>query len=51
MTDKKNNNTFSRLRYEKLIGFTNWLLWSDFTKAMLIEKDVWDFVETGPKPN
>lgn len=35
---------------EKLTGFTNWARWASLTKSMLIENDVWDLVETGPRP-
>lgn len=49
MTDER-DNTSSSARREKLTGFNNWPRWSDFTRAMLIEKDVWDLVETGPRP-
>ena len=49
MTDKR-NDTISGSRREKLAGFTNWPRWSDLTRAMLIEKDVWDLIETGPRP-
>ena len=34
---------------EKLTGFANWPIWSMITKTMLIEKDVWDLIETGPR--
>ena len=33
----------------KLIGFSNWPRWSALTKAMLIEKDVWDLVSVGQR--
>lgn len=49
MTNKK-NDTPSRLRRKKLTGFINWLQSSNLTKAMLIEKDVWDLVEIRPRP-
>lgn len=43
-------NTGSQARREKLTGFANWPIWSMITKSMLIEKDVWDLIETGPRP-
>lgn len=49
MTDKR-DNTFSSARRKKLTGFNNWPRWSDLIRAILIEKDVWDLVETGPRP-
>ena len=49
MTDER-KNTLSGSRREKLTSFTNWPRWSDLTRAMLIEKDVWDLIETGPRP-
>ncbi len=42
-----NNNQAKR---EKLVGFSNWPIWSGITKSILIEKDVWDLVSTGPRP-
>lgn len=45
---KKISNSANKIndnaKQEKLIGFSNWLKWSAFTKAMLIKKDVWDLV-------
>ena len=35
---------------EKLVDFSNWPVWSGITESMLIEKDVWDLVSTGPRP-
>ena len=49
MTNKR-NDTLSGSRRKKLTGFTNWPQWSDLTRAMLIKKDVWDLIETGPRP-
>ncbi len=40
----------TQAKWEKLIGFANWPVWSGITKSMLIEKDVWDFVSTRPRP-
>lgn len=51
MTDKRNDNTSGGSRREKLTGFTNWPQWSDLTRTILIKKDVWSLVETGPRPN
>lgn len=42
-----NNNQAKR---EKLVGFSNWPIWSGITESMLIEKDMWDLVSTGPRP-
>ena len=35
---------------EKLIGFSNWARWASLINSILIEKDVWDLVETGSRP-
>lgn len=48
MTNKQ-KNTFSSASYKKLKGFNNWPQWSDFTVTILIEKDIWDLIETGPR--
>lgn len=48
MTDEQDHTVGSR--HEKLTGFSNWSRYSDLTRAMLVEKDVWDLVETGPRP-
>ena len=48
MAEKTVDSTFSGgLPYQMLIGFVNWLWWADFSKAILIEKDVWDLIEVG----
>lgn len=47
MDENRNDNTFNGSKQEKLKGFTNWPRWSDLTRAMLIEKDVWDLIEKG----
>ena len=44
------NPTGSSAKREKLTGYVNWARWASLTKSMLIEKDVWDLVETGPRP-
>ncbi len=39
----------SHAKREKLTGFANWPVWSGIIESMLIEKDVWDLVTTGPR--
>lgn len=41
--------TSTSAKREKLTGFSNWAQWASLTKSMLIEKDVWDLVETSPQ--
>lgn len=47
---EESNNGGGQAKREKLTGFANWPIWSMITKSMLIEKDVWDLVTTGPRP-
>ena len=46
----EDNTSGSQTKREKLMGFANWPIWSMITKSILIEKDVWDLVLTGPQP-
>lgn len=48
MNNDKSENT-NGPRREKLKGFTNWPWWADLTRAMLVEKDVWDQIEIGSR--
>ena len=50
MAEKLSNSSRNQAKKEKLTGFANWPVWSGITKSMLIEKDVWDLVLTGPQP-
>ena len=50
MTDESNSNGGNQAKREKLTGFANWPVWSGITESMLIEKDVWDLVLSGPRP-
>lgn len=50
MAEESSNSGRNQAKREKLIGFTNWPVWSGITKSMLIEKDVWNLVLTGPRP-
>lgn len=47
---EESNNGGTQAKREKLTGFANWPVWSGITESMLIEKDVWDLVSTGPRP-
>lgn len=47
---KESNNKGTQAKREKLTGFANWPVWSRIIKSMLIEKDVWDLVFKGPRP-
>lgn len=49
MDENRNDSASSGSRGEKLKGFVNWPRWSDLTRAMLIEKDVWDLIEDSPR--
>lgn len=40
----------NQAKREKLTGFANWPIWSMITKLIFIEKDMWDLVSTGPRP-
>ena len=44
------SNIGGQAKHKKLIGFSNWPIWSGITESMLIEKDVWDLVSTGLRP-
>ena len=44
------SNIGGQAKRKKLIGFSNWPIWSGITESILIEKDVWDLVSTGPRP-
>lgn len=46
----ENNTSGSQAKREKLTGFTNWPIWPMITKSILIKKDIWDLVSTGPRP-
>ena len=50
MAEESSNSGGNQAKREKLTGFANWPVWSGITKSMLIEKDVWDLVLTGPRP-
>ena len=43
------NEEHSSAKREKLIGFSYWPRWSALTKAMLIEKDVWNLLSVGQR--
>lgn len=47
---EEGSNTGNQAKREKLIGFANWPVWSGITESMLIEKDVWDLISSGPRP-
>ena len=51
MVEEPSNSGGNQAKKEKLIGFANWPVWSGITESMLIEKDVWDFISTGPHPS
>lgn len=44
------NSGGNQAKREKLTGFANWPVWAGITESMLIEKDVWDLVSSGPRP-
>ena len=48
MSEKSSTNS-TQAKQERLTGFANWPIWSMITKCMLIEKDVWDLIATGPR--
>ena len=50
MAEEPSNSGGNQAKREKLIGFANWPVWSGITESMLIEKDVWDLISTGPRP-
>lgn len=50
MAEESNYSGGGQAKREKLIGFVNWPIWAMLTKSMLIEKDVWDLVSIGPRP-
>lgn len=50
MAEESGSNTGNQAKREKLIGFANWPVWSGITESMLIEKDVWDLISSGPRP-
>lgn len=47
---EENSNFGTQAKREKLTGHANWPIWSMISKSMLIEKDCWDLVATGPRP-
>ena len=49
MSEESSTNS-TQAKRERLTGFANWPIWSMITKSMLIEKDVWDLIATGPRP-
>lgn len=49
MTNKK-DNTSTDSYHKKLTGFNNWLRWSNLMTTMLVEKNIWNLIKTGPKP-
>lgn len=50
MASDKTSTSSSSAKRERLTGYSNWTRWASLTKSMLIEKDVWDLVETDPRP-
>ncbi len=50
MAEESSATGSSQAKREKLVGFSNWPVWSGITESMLIKKDVWDLVLTGPRP-
>ena len=50
MAEESSNSSGNQAKREKLTGFANWPVWSGITESMLIEKDVWDLISTGPRP-
>lgn len=47
---KKKDITSTGFWCKKFTGFNNWPRWSDLTRAILVEKNIGNFIETGPRP-
>ena len=50
MAEELSNSGGNQAKREELIGFANWPVWSGITESMLIKKDIWDLISTGPRP-